>query len=314
MRQATVLTLFPLLFSLFNGFSADNGLFTRDTRIEDVINDPAFEDYGRFLFPLSTWYYSGDTLAELRLTWYNNIDPDTTVEIVNYLKKEVLKGNKVFYDIYTETEMAADPAKRDTGLFFFRGEEGAPFAICNAGGGFVYVGAMQDSFPHALEISKRGYNAFALIYRPGADTALEDLARAISFIFSHSEELGVDTKGYSLWGGSAGGRMAAWMGSYGPKTFGGDDLPRPDAVIMQYTGHSDYTPYDPPTFACVGDRDGIANWHTMEMRINALSSFGIPTEFHHYPGLSHGFGVGKGTIAEGWVDQAVDFWKENMEE
>lgn len=314
MRQTTVLTLFLLLFSLFSGFSADNGFFTRDTRIEDVINDPAFEDYGRLLFPLSTWYYSGDTLAELRLTWYNNIDPDTTVEIVNYLKKEVLKGNKVFYDIYTETEMAADPAKRDTGLFFFRGEEGAPFAICNAGGGFVYVGAMQDSFPHALEISKRGYNAFALIYRPGADTALEDLARAISFIFSHSEELGVDTKGYSLWGGSAGGRMAAWMGSYGPKAFGGDDLPCPDAVIMQYTGHSDYTPYDPPTFACVGERDGIANWHTMERRINALSSFGIPTEFHHYPGLSHGFGVGKGTIAEGWVDQAVDFWKENMEE
>lgn len=314
MRQATVLTLFLLLFSLFNGFSADNGLFTRDTRIEDVINDPAFEDYGRLLFPLSTWYYSGDALAELHLTWYNNIDPDTTVEIVNHLKNEVLKGNKVFYDIYTDEEKAEEPSKRDTGLIFFRGEEGAPFAICNAGGGFVYVGAMQDSFPHALEISKRGYNAFALIYRPGADTALEDLARAISFIFSHSEELGVDTKGYSLWGGSAGGRMAAWMGSYGPKAFGGYDLPRPDAVIMQYTGHSDYTPYDPPTFACVGERDGIANWHTMEMRINALSSFGIPTEFHHYPGLSHGFGVGKGTIAEGWVDQAVDFWKENMEE
>ena len=185
MRQTTVLTLFLLLFSLFSGFSADNGFFTRDTRIEDVINDPAFEDYGRLLFPLSTWYYSGDTLAELRLTWYNNIDPDTTVEIVNYLKKEVLKGNKVFYDIYTETEMAADPAKRDTGLFFFRGEEGAPFAICNAGGGFVYVGAMQDSFPHALEISKRGYNAFALIYRPGADTALEDLARGQSASSSH---------------------------------------------------------------------------------------------------------------------------------
>ena len=28
------------------------------------------------------------------------------------------------------------------------------------------MGAMQDSFPHALELSKKGYNAFALIYRP----------------------------------------------------------------------------------------------------------------------------------------------------
>ena len=38
------------------------------------------------------------------------------------------------------------------------------------------MGAMHDSFPHALELSKLGYNAFALIYRPG--DAYEDLARA----------------------------------------------------------------------------------------------------------------------------------------
>ena len=47
------------------------------------------------------------------------------------------------------------------------------------------MGAMQDSCPHALEISKRGYNAFALIYRPGAQTACEDLARAVSFWEKH---------------------------------------------------------------------------------------------------------------------------------
>ena len=126
------------------------------------------------------------------------------------------------------------------------------------------MGAMQDSFPHALELSKRGYNAFALIYRPGAQTACEDLARAISFIFEHADELEVDTDCYSLWGGSAGARMAAWLGSYGPAAFGGDDLPQPGAIIMQYTGHSDYTENDPPTFACVGERDSIANWHTMQ--------------------------------------------------
>ncbi len=68
---------------------------------------------------------------------------------------------------------------------------------------------IQDSFPHALELSKKGYNAFALIYRPGAQTACEDLARAIQFIFEHAEELEVDTSCYSLWGGSAGARMAA---------------------------------------------------------------------------------------------------------
>ena len=221
-------------------------------------------------------------------------------------------GETVFYDIYTDEEKAADPEKGDTGLFFFKGEPGEKFAVCNAGGGFAYVGAMQDSFPHALELSKKGYNAFALIYRPGAQTACEDLARAISFIFENAQELEVDTDCYSLWGGSAGARMAAWLGSYGPAAFGGDDLPQPGAVIMQYTGHSDYTESDPPTFACVGENDGIANWRTMERRLQAMSALGIPTEFHHYPGLGHGFGLGTGTVAEGWLDQAVAFWEEQM--
>lgn len=291
--------------------SADE-YYTVNSKITDVINDPVFEEYGRLIFPVDSGYYSGDTLGELRLTWYNNIDPDKTVEIVNDLKARAQAGETVFYDIYTEEEKAEDPEKEDTGLFFFRGEAGKQFAVCNAGGGFAYVGAMQDSFPHALELSKRGYNAFALIYRPGSQTACEDLARAISFIFDHAEELGVDTTCYSLWGGSAGARMAAWLGSYGPGAFGGEDLPQPGAVIIQYTGHSDYTENDPPTFACVGENDGIASWRTMQRRIDALSSLGIPTEFHHYPGLSHGFGLGTGTVAEGWIDDAVAFWEEQM--
>ena len=100
-------------------------------------------------------------------------------------------------------------------MFFFKGTPGEKFAVCNAGGAFAYVGVMQDSFPHALELSETGYNAFALIYRPGAQTACEDLARAITFIFDHAKELEVDTDCYSLWGGSAGARMAAWLGTYG---------------------------------------------------------------------------------------------------
>ena len=292
----------------------ESGLYTTQTPISQVIEDPVFGDYGRLIFPVDSGYYSGSTLRDLRLTWYSNIDPNKTVEIVNYLKQSVQSGRTVFYDIYTDEEKAQDPDKEDTGLFFFKGEPGERFAVCNAGGGFAYVGAMQDSFPHALELSKMGYNAFALIYRPDAQIACEDLARAISFIFSHAQELEVNTDGYSLWGGSAGGRMAAWLGSYGPAAFGGDNLPRPATVIMQYTGHSNLTRNDPPTFACVGENDGIANWRTMQRRIQALDEMGIPTEFHHYPGLRHGFGLGTGTVAEGWIDEAAAFWQRQVED
>ena len=312
MKKMAAIALALCMLLGAHGFGEEENMpYTVDTPITQVVNDPVFADYGRLLFPVDEGYWSGDTLGALRLVWYNNIDPNETVEIVNTLHQRAAAGETVFYDIYTDAEKAEDPAKEDTGLFFFKGTPGEKFAICNAGGGFAYVGAMQDSFPHALELSKRGYNAFALIYRPGAQTACEDLARAIRFIFEHAEELEVDTEGYSLWGGSAGGRMAAWLGSYGTAAFGEGDYPRPAAVIMQYTGHSDYTENDPATFACVGESDGIANWRTMQRRIEALDALGIPTEFHHYPGLPHGFGLGAGTVAEGWLDQAVAFWEEN---
>ena len=297
--------------SMQTGESAENP-YTVDTRISDVIADPVFGDYGRLIFPVDTGYYSGDTLGSLQLTWYSNIDPDKTVEITNYMREHAGLGDTIFYDIYSEEEKAADPAKEDTGLFFFKGNPGEKFAVCNAGGGFAYVGAMHDSFPHALELSKKGYNAFALIYRPGAQTACEDLARAISFIFEHAEELEVDTDCYSLWGGSAGARMAAYLGSYGTAAFGGDELPGPGTVVMQYTGHSEYTESDPPTYVCVGENDGIASWRTMESRLERMSALGIDTEFHKYPGLSHGFGLGTGTVAEGWIEDAIAFWEKHM--
>ena len=46
-----------------------------------------FADYGRLIFPVDTGYYQGDTLGDLRLTWYSHIDPDKTVEIANYMKE-----------------------------------------------------------------------------------------------------------------------------------------------------------------------------------------------------------------------------------
>lgn len=286
--------------------------YNRKSRISDVITDPILGSYGRLLFPVQRNYWSGETLEQLRLTYYNYIDPDETVAIVNYLHNQAEKGYTIFYDIYTDKEKARDPRKTDTGLFFFRGNPGARFAVCSAGGAFAYVGAMHDSFPHALELSKKGYNAFALIYRPGAQTACEDLARAISFIFAHKEEFGVDTDCYSLWGGSAGGRMAAWVSGYGTAAFGGDNLPKAGAAVIQYTGLTDYSHEDVPTYACVGSNDGIASWRTMKARLDGLASLGIPTEFHVYEGLPHGFGLGTETVAEGWINNAVSFWERQM--
>lgn len=292
----------------------DIGYFSKDTKVVDVINNKFFESFGKLIFPVDRTIDKNMTLEESEdlYVWYNYINPNKTVEIVNYMKEQADLGNQIFYSIYTEEEMQKDLEKRNTGVFYFRGNPNSKFAILNAGGGFMYVGAMQDSFPHALELSKKGYNAFALIYRPDADKAMEDLSRAVAFIHDNAEELQVDTSNYSVWGGSAGGRMAAWLGNYGTESFGEKKYPRPSAVIMQYTGLSEVTGNEPPTYNCVGTSDGIASYRTMENRINKIKQNGTDAEIEIFDGLPHGFGLGEGTKAEGWINNAIKFWERNM--
>lgn len=318
-RKGLLPSCFLILLALAGGgrpvYAEEMTGVTENTKVMDVIEDPDFEGFGRLIFPADKTIDPDLELKDVGdiLTWYNYVNPERTVEIVNYMKEQAEEGEQIFYDIYTEEEKAEDPDKENTGLFFFRGDPGEKFAVVNAGGGFAYVAAMHDSFPQALELSKKGYNAFALIYRPGAQTACEDLARAIAFIFENQEELDVDVTDYSLWGGSAGARMAAWLGSYGTEAFGEAAYPAPAAVVMEYTGLSDVTGNEPPTYACVGSSDGIAYYRTVEDYISRIQENGTPAQVEVFEGLPHGFGLGEGTVAEGWLENAVGFWEENME-
>ena len=98
--------------------------------------------------------------------------------------------------------------------------------------------------------------------------------------------------GYSLWGGSAGARMAAWLGCYGTEPFGEAAYPRPAMCVVNYTGLSEVTGHEPPTFSAVGTSDGIASWRTMQRRIEAIRANGTPAQIEVFQGLPHGFGVG----------------------
>ena len=245
------------------------------------------------------------------LPYHSHVTPDVVVSALNRLIDDASAGKSIFVDFYTETQKRADPSKQHAGLFFFRGKPGAPFAIIAPGGGFSYVGSVHEGFPYAVEINQQGYNVFVLKYRTGLGgvVATQDLAAAISYIFDNAESLGVGTQDYSVWGSSAGARMAAAVGSHGVASFGGKTLPKPVTVVMAYTGHSDYSQDEPPTFVVVGDRDGIAPPAIMERRVEVLRLAGTPVEYHSYPNVGHGFGPGTGTSAAGWITDATSFWK-----
>jgi acetyl esterase/lipase len=290
---------------------------TTDDTILDLLKHPAFAGFSRLLLPLDDRSY--DNGMQLRsigslLPYHSHVDPGTVVNALNHMIDDVTSGKTVFYDFYTAEEKKEQQAKSNTGLFFFRGKPGAPFAVIAPGGGFSYVGSVHEGFPYAVAISKQGYNAFVLRYRAGAggEVATRDLAAAISYVFRNAKGLGVGIQGYSLWGSSAGARMAAAIGSHGVGRFGGDPLPKPSAVVMAYTGHSEFSDDEPPTFVVVGEQDRIAPPSVMERRVAVLRKAGTDVEFHRYDGVGHGFGLGTDTSAEGWLDRAVQFWEKSI--
>jgi acetyl esterase/lipase len=282
--------------------------------IRDILRHPSFAGFSRLLLPWDDRAYD----EQMRLTrmgsllpYHSHVDPETVAGALNRLIDEAALGRTVFYSFYTDAERQQEPARGHTGLFFFRGSPGAPFAVVSPGGGFSYVASVHEGFPHAAAISSKGYNAFVLRYRAGhgGAVATQDLAAAVTYIFRNAETLGVGTDGYSLWGSSAGARMAAAIGSHGVAHYGGGDVPKPSAIVMAYTAHSDYSSAEPPTFVVVGEQDAIAPPAVMERRVEALRRAGTEVEFREYEGLGHGFGLGTGTSAEGWVFDAIRFWE-----
>ena len=161
-----------------------------NSRIRDILNHPAFSGFGRRILPWDDRPYDENMpLADIGslLPYHTQVRPETVVGSLNRMIDDVGKGRTVFYDFYTEAQKRADPTKEHTGLFFFRGKPGAPFAVISPGGGFSYVGSVHEGFPYAAEISNKGYNAFVLKYRvgQGGAVATQDLAAAISYIFSN---------------------------------------------------------------------------------------------------------------------------------
>jgi acetyl esterase/lipase len=293
--------------------TAMNRHLTENDSTRDILQHPAFAGFAERILPRPGDAHGNTPLNQIGslLPYHTHVIPREVVGGLNRLIDDAASGQAVFYDIYPASDRQHDPAKRHTGLFFFRGPPGAPFAVIAPGGGFAYVGSLHEGFPHALEINRKGYHAFVLAYRvgQGGAVATQDLAVALSWIFRNAGRLGVSTSGYSVWGSSAGARMAAAIGTHGVQQLGGDALPRPAAVVMAYTGHSDHSRSDPPTYVVVGEDDRIAPPSVMERRVAALRDAGIRVEYREVAKVGHGFGLGTGTAAQGWVGEAVEFWR-----
>jgi len=108
--------------------AADDGHLSADTTLGDLLSHPDFAGLGHLLLPWDD-RMSDDRMPPRNigslLPYHSHVDPATIVSALNHMIDDVNNGQTVFYHFYTDEEKKQEPARSNTGLFFFRGKPGA---------------------------------------------------------------------------------------------------------------------------------------------------------------------------------------------
>lgn len=205
-----------------------------------------------------------------------------------------------------------------------------PMVIVVPGGGYHHV-SDREAEPVAIQMNAMGYHACVLkysVYPAKYPTALVQLAKAVTLVREHAQEWGVRSDRIIVAGFSAGGHLAAslgtlWNEEFLEKLMGIDKLNyKPDGMILSYPvitsgtyAHHDsfrgllqeryeelaeamslekrVTNTTPPAFIWHTFEDGLVPVENSMLFAAALREQNIPFELHIYPRGAHGLSLSK---------------------
>lgn len=192
--------------------------------------------------------------------------------------------------------------------------------------------SQREADPVAVAFLRRGFNTFVLRYSLREHAAYPnpavDAAQAVRWVRAHADDYGVDPNQVTLMGFSAGGHVAALLGTQWHR----DDLiaaeraeyevtgrldllnhsSRPDYLVTSYGAfHVSWAEADPAVLRTAATVDCISLvsdqtppafvWTTGEDEtvppdqslqfVAALARSGVPYEYHHFQRGRHGLGI-----------------------
>lgn len=267
----------------------------------------------------------------------------------NWIEEDMLYGLNRLWDIACREETYVYPLwpeasgqKQKVSLVRFPAEGEAPFVLLCAGGAYCSAASLVEAFPIAARLNELGYHAFVLEYRCGGEglypDPMEDLAQAIRFILENAAALKVKPDNYALCGMSAGGHLVSTVGAGSMRHIYGD-IPKPaalflgypvvtmgaythelsrqtllgtapapeavDALSMEKQVSADY----PPVYLWQCRGDDVVPFENSLLLQAALERCGVKHRFKPVEGTAHSWALASGTAADGWLEEAVAFWR-----
>ncbi len=253
---------------------------------------------------------------------------------MKFSKEDLKKGLFFYRDALHKNEYDIMP-------YLVKDGKRHPVAIICPGGGYSMVCSFVEGRPFARALNRMGISVVVVYYRvreqAGFPNPQDDLARAVREVHAKAEAWNLDMSNYSLWGSSAGGHLA---GSFSTESMGWAKygLPAPHTTVLIYpvvtmgpethmgtrenligkdpsreeifakSVHTQVTDKFPRTFLWCGDADSVVPPANSHMLAQALAEHGVEHKYIEYPGIDHGVGLARGTVAEGWLEEAVKFW------
>ena len=220
-------------------------------------------------------------------------------------------------------------------------------------GGGYYVNAIKHEGTDIAELfAKKGVAAFVLKYRIPDEAymnntsigPLQDAQRAMVIVRSHSKEWNIDTSKVGVMGFSAGGHLAATLGTHFKNVLVDDPQTisvRPSFLILGYPGittdtainkkglsdkllgknaspgllddfsaEKQVTSETPATFIVQSTDDGLPVANSI-LFYEALVKNNVPAEMHLYQGGGHGYGLNNKTTKDKWIERCLNWLDAN---
>lgn len=219
------------------------------------------------------------------------------------------------------------------------------------GGGYAALNIHYEGYDIAKRLNELGITAFVLKYRLPDDKIMpdksigpiQDAQQALLIVKTRAKEWHVDTAKIGVIGFSAGGHLAAFIGTHFNKTYIENSNRvslKPNFMILVYPvisftdslGHIDsrtaligqnpsadkikfysnelnVTPGTPPTFLIHAEDDGLVSVKNSTAMFLALQKNKVPSGLHIFPTGQHGFYLEPAKSK--WFDYCARWLKEN---
>ncbi|TGE17527.1 alpha/beta hydrolase [Hymenobacter elongatus] len=283
------------------------------------------------VFILSTHLLAAQGIVSL----YSGTIPNSIASSVQEISITLASGVQVS-DVVQPTLQVFRPAKDKA--------NGTAVIIC-PGGGYVRLSMDNEGTAVAKRLNEMGITAFVLKYRlpndqsqpDKATTPLLDAQQALRLVRQKAAEYGVNPARIGLLGFSAGGHLAATVGTHFAKPAGENqdntsvrpdflvllypvisftdslahagsrksllgDAPTPDQIRL-YSNEQQVTAQTPPTFLMHAADDKTVKVQNSLRFYEACLRNGVPVEMHLYPKGGHGFGLNNKTTKDAWIDR-----------